>query len=293
MRGWPLTSEEEEVRFGAAGEGEREGRMSQRLCNALPPPPPPGKSQAHPSNAQSEKGIPWKWPLRWWQHEWFLFWSLNAPRAVGTTVSIRCPPLTTGQPGGTGCFLSRMKEEGRDRGGASALGAEQGGPKRSRNGRRFRVGPGFTVIWNHDFSCCQLPLQKKRGGWPCPLSSQRWARSARGTRPLSTCHLLRDIAPVQLETDVWPPAPTILNSQVTYPLSFLFDSITVIFGDGFLILCNGKSANEEWLCVSQVLGATDGEGERERRKKRRGEREREKSSFSVLQNIWILSPKCH
>ena len=38
------------MRFGAAGEGEREGGMSQRLCNALPPrPPPPGKSQAvHP-----------------------------------------------------------------------------------------------------------------------------------------------------------------------------------------------------------------------------------------------------
>ena len=36
------------MRFGAAGEGEREGGMSQRLCNALPPRPPP-QARAKPS----------------------------------------------------------------------------------------------------------------------------------------------------------------------------------------------------------------------------------------------------
>ena len=105
------------------------------------------------------------------------------------------------------------------------------------NGQHFRVGPGFTVTSNHDFSFWQLPLQEKGGplhllsescgvlylsrlatsmGQPVVSSLYQW----KGL--LSACRLFCEAFPTQLKPGREPPAPTFLKSQVTYPPSFFF-----------------------------------------------------------------------
>ena len=55
------------MRFRAAGEGEREGRMSQRLCNAHPPrPPTEDRSRFRLSLILGESGpVQWSASFSW------------------------------------------------------------------------------------------------------------------------------------------------------------------------------------------------------------------------------------